>query len=127
VCGKPITDNEHVALWYYVEKRQSCLHFWQTAVKQDSNHGRPKIIIAKEAMDTNAALLDTLLQQAESAAQRHGQRSRLTRQAITRKLERTDSDTVAGELDDIYKYRVSRLPAAWRLAQQRTLYSKNAW
>lgn len=78
-------------------------------------------------MDNNAALLDTLLQQAETAAQRHGQQSRLTKQAISRKLERTNDETVAQQLDKIYQYRVSRLPADWRVAQQRTLYSKESW
>jgi hypothetical protein len=78
-------------------------------------------------MENNAALLDTLLQQAETAAQRHGQQSRLTKQAISRKLERTNDETVARQLDEIYQYRVSRLPAAWRVAQQRTLYNKESW
>lgn len=79
-------------------------------------------------MNNNAALLDTLLQQAENAVQRNEQRpSRLTRQAISRKLERTDTENVARQLDEIYQYRVSRLPAAWRVAQQLTLYSKESW
>ncbi|MFZ1401164.1 MAG: hypothetical protein WAS33_29940 [Candidatus Promineifilaceae bacterium] len=81
----------------------------------------------KKYMENDAALLDTLLQQAELAAQRNGQQSRLTTQAISRKLERTDSETVARQLDEIYQYRVSRLPAAWRVAQQSTLYSKESW
>lgn len=78
-------------------------------------------------MDNNAALLDTLLQQAELSAQRHGQQSRQTKQAITRKLERTESETIARQLDEIYQYRASRLAAAWRVAQQRTLYSNESW
>lgn len=78
-------------------------------------------------MENNAALLDTLLQQAELAAQRHGQQSRQTKRAISRKLERTDTETVARQLDEIYQYRASRLPVAWRVAQQCTLYSKESW
>ncbi|WP_420629783.1 hypothetical protein [Candidatus Leptofilum sp.] len=78
-------------------------------------------------MDNNAALLNTLLQQAETAAQKHGQQSRQTKQAISRKLERTDSETVARQLDEIYQYRVSRIAAAWRVAQQLTLYNKESW
>lgn len=74
-------------------------------------------------MDNNAALLDTLLQLAESAAQRHGSQSRQTKQAISRKLLRTDHDTVARQLDDVYQYRASRLPACWRVGQHLTLYS----
>jgi len=79
-------------------------------------------------MDNSIALLDTLLQQAEMAAQRHSQHSRLTKQAISRKLERTDSDSVAQQLDAIYQYRDSRLPDSWRVAQQLTLYNdENLW
>ena len=78
-------------------------------------------------MNNNAALLDTLLQQAETAAQRHSQHSRLTRQAISRKLERNDSETVARQLDAIYQYRVSRLPAPWRIAQQIAFNNKTSW
>ncbi len=81
----------------------------------------------KMLMDNNAALLNTLLQQAETAAQKHGQQSRQTKQAISRKLERTDSETVARQLDEIYQYRVSRIAAAWRVAQQLTLYNKESW
>ena len=79
------------------------------------------------SMTNNAALLDTLLQQAETAAQRQSQHSRLTRQAISRRLERSDDETVARQLDDIYQFRVSRLPAPWRVAQQRTLNKKFSW
>ncbi|GJM42805.1 MAG: hypothetical protein DHS20C20_30870 [Ardenticatenaceae bacterium] len=78
-------------------------------------------------MDNNAALLNTLLQQAETAAQRHGQSSRQTKQAISRKLERFDSETVARQLDEIYQFRASRIAAAWRVAQQLTLYKKESW
>ena len=78
-------------------------------------------------MDNNAALLDTLLQQAETAAQRNGQQSRQTKLAISRKLERTDSETIARQLDEIYQFRASRLAVAWRVAQQLTLYSKESW
>lgn len=78
-------------------------------------------------MNNNATLLDTLLQQAETAAKRHSQHSRLTRQAVSRQMERTDSETVARELDAIYQSRSSRLPAPWRVAQQRTLNNKAVW
>lgn len=78
-------------------------------------------------MNNSTGLLDTLLQQAETAAQRHSQHSRLAKQAISRKLERTDDETVAQQLDAIYQYRVSRLPAAWRVAQQFTLFNKDPW
>ena len=78
-------------------------------------------------MNNSTALLDTLLQQAETAAQRHSQHSRLTKQHISRKLERTDSEAVARQLDAIYQYRSSRLSASWRAAQQLTLYSKETW
>lgn len=78
-------------------------------------------------MNNNAALLDTLLQQAELAAQRNGQQSRQTRQAISRQLARTDTETVARQLDEIYQFRASRLPAPWRVAQQLTLYNKESW
>ena len=78
-------------------------------------------------MNNNAALLDTLLQQAESAARRHSQHSRLTRQAINRQLERTDSETVARQLDALYQYRASRLPAPWRVAQQLTMADNPSW
>ena len=78
-------------------------------------------------MNNSAVLLDTLLQQAETAAQRHSQHSRLTKQAISRKLERTDDEAVAKQLDAIYQYRVSRLADPWRKAQQLTLYSKESW
>lgn len=79
-------------------------------------------------MNNSAALLDTLLQQAESAAQRHSQASRLTKQAISRKLERTDSDAVAQQLDAIYQHRTSCLPDPWRVAQQLTLYkNQKSW
>ena len=82
----------------------------------------------QRSMENNAALLDTLLQQAESAAQRHGHQSRQTKQAITRKLLRTDSETVAQQLDAVYQYRPSRLPGHWRVVQQLTLYSsKKSW
>ena len=75
-------------------------------------------------MNNSTGLLDALLQQAETAAQRHGQHSRLTKQAISRKLERTDSEAVARQLDAIYQYRASRLHTCWRVAQQLTFYSK---
>lgn len=78
-------------------------------------------------MDNNAALLNTLLQQAETAAQRHEQHSRQTKQAISRKLERFDSETVARQLDEIYQFRASRIAAAWRVAQHLTLYNKESW
>lgn len=79
-------------------------------------------------MNNSIALLDTLLQQAETAAQRHSQHSRLTKQHISRKLERTDDESVVQQLDAIYQYRVSRLPASWRIAQQRTLYkNQKSW
>ena len=73
-------------------------------------------------MNNSFALLDSLLQQAETAAQRRSQHSRLTKQHISRKLERTDSDAVAQQLDAIYQQRASRLPDPWRVAQQQTLY-----
>ena len=76
-------------------------------------------------MNNNSTLLDTLLQQAETAAQRHSQQSRLTKQAISRKLERTDSETVAHQLDAIYQHRPSRLPKPWRLAQQLAIFSED--
>ena len=72
-------------------------------------------------MNHNAALLDTLIEQAESAAQRNGQFSRQTRQAIHRRLARTDSETVVRQLDEIYQMRASRLPNAWRKAQLNAL------
>lgn len=78
-------------------------------------------------MNNNAALLDTLILQAETAAQRYKQYSRLTRQAINRKLERTDSSTVARQLDAIYQHRASRLPDAWRKAQQASSKTQNPW
>ena len=78
-------------------------------------------------MNNNAALLDTLLQQAETAAQRQSQQSRLTRQAISRQLARSDDETVAQQLDAVYQFRVSRLPTPWRVAQQRTLNPKFSW
>lgn len=78
-------------------------------------------------MNNNAALLNTLLQQAESAAQRHNQHSRLTRQAINRKLERNDSESVARQLNAIYQNRVSRLPNPWRIAQQLSVDSETSW
>ena len=79
-------------------------------------------------MSNSISLLDTLLQQAETAAQRHSQHSRLTKQAISRKLERTDGDMVGQELDAIYQYRDSRLPDPWRVAQQLTLYkNQKSW
>ncbi|MCP4416996.1 MAG: hypothetical protein GY805_10260 [Chloroflexi bacterium] len=78
-------------------------------------------------MTNNTALLDTLLQQAETAVQRQNQQSRLTRQAISRRLERSDDETIARQLDDIYQYRVSRLPAPWRVAQHLTLNKKTLW
>ena len=76
-------------------------------------------------MNNDSSLLDTLLQQAETAAQRHSQQSRLTKQAISRKLERTDSETVARELDTIYQNRTSCLPKPWRLAQQLAVYNED--
>lgn len=82
----------------------------------------------KEAgMNNNAALLDTLLQQAETAAQRQNKQSRLARQAISRQLERSDDETVARQLDAIYQFRASRLSASWRVAQQLTLSEKQSW
>jgi hypothetical protein len=90
-------------------------------------NGRQPNILAEVSMNNNAALLDTLLQQAESAARRHSQHSRLTRQAINRQLERTDSETVARQLDAIYQYRASRLPAPWRVAQQLTMADNPSW
>lgn len=79
-------------------------------------------------MNNSAALLDTLLQQAETAAQRHSQHSRLTKQHISRKLEQADGDTVAQQLDAIYQHRSSRLPDPWRVAQQLTLYkNQKSW
>lgn len=78
-------------------------------------------------MNNNAALLDTLLQQAETAAQQQGKQSRLTRQAISRQFARSDDETVAQQLDAVYQFRVSRLPAQWRVAQQRTLNKKSSW
>lgn len=92
-----------------------------------SDNGRPLNILAEVSMNNNAALLDTLLQQAETAARRHSQHSRLTRQAISRQLERTDSETVARQLDAIYQYRASRLPAPWRVAQQLTFANNPSW
>ena len=85
------------------------------------------IILAEVTMNNNAALLDTLLQQAETAAQRHSHCSRLTKQAIRRKLERTDGETVAQQLDTIYHCRPSCLPASWRVAQQLTFADQQTW
>jgi len=76
-------------------------------------------------MNNDSTLLNTLLQQAETAAQRHSQQSRLTKQAISRKLERTDSETVARELNAIYQNRTSRLAKPWRIAQQLAVYSED--
>ncbi len=84
-------------------------------------------ILAEVPMNNNAALLDSLLQQAETAAQRHSQHSRLAKQAIRRKLERTDCETVAQQLDAIYQYRPSHLPTPWRVAQQLTFTDKQTW
>jgi hypothetical protein len=78
-------------------------------------------------MTSNSALFNTLLQQAETVAQRQCQQSRLTRQAISRQLERSDDETVVRQLDDIYQFRVSRLPTPWRVAQQKTLSKKFSW
>ncbi len=78
-------------------------------------------------MNNNAALLDTLLQQAETVVQQRNQPSRLARQAISRQLERSDDETVARQLDAIYQFRASRLPASWRVAQQLTLRKKQSW
>ncbi len=78
-------------------------------------------------MSNTAALLDTLLQQAETAAQRQHQHSRLARQAISRQLERSDDEMVARQLDAIYQFRASRLSASWRVAQQLTLSKEQSW
>ena len=78
-------------------------------------------------MNNNAALLDTLLQQAETAVQRHSQNSRLNRQAVHRRQERNDAESVARQLDEIYQYRASRLPDWWRIGQQFSLNNKTSW
>ena len=122
-----ITAYGPLELWYYVRLGQSCLHCGRRLKEGKLKNGRFANNLAEVSMNNNATLFDTLLHQAETAAQRRGQPSRLTKQAITRQLERTDDETVARQLDAIYQFRSSRLPTGWRIVQQQALHNLAKW